>query len=139
MDTLRIAVQIPPNYHGYLDAGDEGFFIPLSFTFPSLEEQGAQVIMVSRPAGERDEVVHATVLRGSGEFAFRIEATHTASIAAETLPMTFRYQICNDVTKICYPPQEVAVSLHAIPVTFPRQPPSASLSLNERLTRLFQR
>jgi len=139
MDTLRIAVQIPPNYHGYLDAGDEGFFIPLSFTFPSLEEQGAQVIMVSRPAGERDEVVHATVLRGSGEFAFRIEATHTASIAAETLPMTFRYQICNDVTKICYPPQEVAVFLHAIPVTFPRQPPSASLSLNERLTRLFQR
>ena len=39
MAPLRIAVQIPPNYHGYLDAGDEGFFIPLSFTFPSLEEQ----------------------------------------------------------------------------------------------------
>src|SRR5919201_1009968 len=33
---LRIAVQIPPNHHGYLDTGDEGFFIPLSFTFPSL-------------------------------------------------------------------------------------------------------
>jgi len=150
MDTLRIAVQIPPNYHGYLDAGDEGFFIPLSFAFPSLEEQGAQVVMVSHPAGERDEVVHATVLRGSGEFVFRVEATHTASMAAETLPMTFRYQICDDVTKICYPPQEVAVPLHvttltgaasrgaATPVTFPRQPPSASLTLNERLTGLFQ-
>src|SRR5215470_7783364 len=54
-DTLRIAVQIPPDHHGYLDAGDEGFFIPLSFAFPSLERQGTQVVMVSHPAGERDE------------------------------------------------------------------------------------
>jgi len=63
-ETLHIAVQIPPNHHGYLDTGDEGFFIPLSFAFPSLEEQGAQVVMVSHPIGERDEAVHATVLRG---------------------------------------------------------------------------
>lgn len=150
LDTLRVAVQIPPNHHGYLDAGDEGFFIPLSFAFPGLEEQGAQVVMVSHPVGERDEVVHATVLRGSGEFAFRIEATPPASTAAETLPMTFRYQICNDVTKICYPPQEVAISLYAttlpgnasrnaMPIPFSRQLPSASLTLNERLTGLFQR
>jgi thiol:disulfide interchange protein DsbD len=150
MALLHIAVLIPPNYHGYLDTGDEGFFIPLSFAFPSLEAQGARVVMVSRPAGERDEVVHAIVLRGSGEFAFRIEATPLASMAADTLPMTFRYQICNDVTKICYPPQEVAIPLHTTPltgdgsrnattpVTFPRQPRSASLTLNERLTGLFQ-
>lgn len=149
LDTLRVAVQIPPNHHGYLDKGDEGFFIPLSFAFPSLEEQGAQVVMVSHPVGERDEAVHATVLRGSGEFAFRIEAIPPASTATETLPMTFRYQICNDVTKICYPPQEIAISLHttalpgdtarkATPVTSSRQPPSTSLTLNERLTGLFQ-
>ena len=77
--TLRIAVMIPPNHHGYLDTGDDGLFIPLTFAFPSLEEQGAHVIMQSHPAGERDEIVHATVLRGSGEFAFRIEATQTTS------------------------------------------------------------
>jgi len=150
MDTWRIAVQIPPDYHGYLDTGDEGFFIPLSFTFPGLEEQGAQAVMVSRPVGERDEVVHATVLRGRGEFAFRIEAIPTAAMTAATLAMTLRYQICNDVTKICYPPQEVTVPLHATaltgdtsrsatPVTFSRPPPAASLTLNERLTGLFQR
>ena len=149
VDTLRIAVQIPPNHHGYLDTGDEGFFIPLSFAFPSLEEQGAQVFMVCHPGGERDEVVHATVLRGRGDFAFGIEAAPPTSKPAETLPMTLRYQICNDVTKICYPPQEVALSLHATtlpgdvsrnatPVTFSRQPASASLTLNERLTGLFQ-
>ena len=148
-DTIHIAVQIPPNHHGYLDAGEEGFFIPLSFAFPSLEEQGAQVVVVLHPAGAKDNVVHATVLRGTGEFVFRIESTPAVLKAAATLPMTFRYQICNDVTKICYPPQERTISLETATLTrdesrsatrgpFPRQSPSASLTLNERLTGLFQ-
>jgi hypothetical protein len=77
--TLRLAVQIPANHHGYLDTGDEGFFIPLTFAFPSLEEQGAQVVMLSHPVGERDEIVHATVLRGSGEFTFRVKTTRMPS------------------------------------------------------------
>jgi hypothetical protein len=68
--TLRLGVLIPPDHHGYLDTGDEGLFIPLTFAFPSLEEQGAQVVMLSHPMGVRDEIVHATVLRGSGEFTF---------------------------------------------------------------------
>jgi len=114
VSTLRIAVEIPPNHHGYLDTGDEGFFIPLNFTFPGLERQGVQIVMVSHPIGERDEVVRATVLRGSGEFVLRIETTHAAIRVAETLLLTFHYQICNDVTRICYPPQEVAVPLHSI-------------------------
>ena len=149
-DTLRIVVEIPPNHHGYLDTGDEGFFIPLSFTFPGLAEQGVQVVMVSHPAGERDEVVRATVIRGSGEFVFRLEATHTAVTVTETLPLRLRYQICNDVTKICYPPQEVTVPLHPVPLTGEesrrltpgapaRHQPPASLTLNERLTGLFAR
>ena len=148
VDTLRVAVEIPPNHHGYLDTGDEGFFIPLSFTFPSLEAQGVQVVMVSHPPGEREDVARATVLRGSGEFIFRIEATHTAVKVAETLPLILRYQICNDVTKICYPPQEVAISLHSTTITGEeprrlntgapsRQRPPASLTLNERLAGLF--
>ena len=143
--TWRIAVLIPPNHHGYLDTGDEGLFIPLTFAFPSLEEQGAHVVMLSHPVGERGEIVHATVLRGSGEFTFRIKATHTTSSPVKTLPLTFRYQICNDVTKLCYPPQELTVPLHSaslegspstISVAAVRPPP-ASLTLNERITALF--
>jgi len=144
-DTLRIAVLIPPDHHGYLDTGDEGLFIPLTFTFPSLKEQGAHVVMLSHPVGERDEIVHATVLRGSGQFTFRIEATQTIALPMETLPLTFRYQICNDVTKLCYPPQERTVPLHsatlegsrsAIPVAVVRQPPT-SLTLNEHIAALL--
>jgi thioredoxin:protein disulfide reductase len=144
--TLRLAVQIPAHHHGYLDTGDEGFFIPLTFAFPSLEEQGAQVVMLSHPVGERDEIVHATVLRGSGEFTFRVKTTRMPSPSVGALPLTFRYQICNDVTKLCYPPQELTVSLHSpivesarntIPGTTVRQP-STSLTLNEHITVLFK-
>src|SRR5215475_12804457 len=107
---LRLAVQLPANHHGYLDTGDEGLFIPLTFAFPSLEEQGAQVVMLSHLVRLRDEMVHATVLRGSGEFTFRVKTTRMPSSSVGALPLTFRYQICNDVTKLCYPPQELTVS-----------------------------
>jgi thiol:disulfide interchange protein DsbD len=144
--TLRLGVQIPANHHGYLDTGDEGLFIPLTFAFPSLEEQGAQVVMLSHPIGERDEIVHATVLRGSGEFTFRVKTAHVDSLSVGTLPLTLRYQICNDVTKLCYPPQELTVSLHSpilggsrntIAGTQVRQF-TTPLTLNERLTALFK-
>ena len=145
-NTLRIAVVIPPDHHGYLDTGAEGLFIPLTFAFPSLEAQGVHVIIQSHPTGERDETVHATVLRGSGEFTFRIEGNRPTSLHLETLPLTLRYQICNDVTKLCYPPQELTVPIHSLPlessrdplsVTAGRQPPTP-LTLNERITVLFR-
>ena len=143
---LRLAVQLPANHHGYLDTGDEGLFIPLTFAFPSLEAQGAQVVMLSHPVGERDATVHATVLRGSGEFTFRVKTTRMVSPSVGTLPLTLRYQICNDVTRICYPPQELTVSLHPPPVEGSRNPiagtagrqPVTSLTLNERITVLFE-
>ena len=138
--TLRLAVLIPPNHHGYLDTGDEGLFIPLTFAFPSLEEQGAQVVMLSHPLGVRDEIVHATVLRGSGEFTFRVTTNRIAAPPLRTLPLTFRYQICNDVTKLCYPPQDLTLALDSTTQTIAHtatRPPATSLTLNERLSRLF--
>jgi thiol:disulfide interchange protein DsbD len=143
---LRLGVQLPANHHGYLDTGDEGLFIPLTFAFPSLEAQGAQVVMLSHPIGERDEIVHATVLRGRGEFTFRVKTIQMASPSVGTLPLTFRYQICNDLTKLCYPPQELTVSLASPPLGGSRHPgantagrqPAASLTLNEHLAVLFE-
>src|SRR5215470_3695912 len=82
---LRLGVRLPANHHGYLDTGDEGLFIPLTFAFPSLEEQGVQVVMLSHPVGERDEMVHATVLRGSGEFTFRVKTARMPSSSGGAL------------------------------------------------------
>jgi thiol:disulfide interchange protein DsbD len=146
--TFHVVVHVPPDHHGYLDQGDEGFLIPFSFRFAPLEERGAQVVMLSHPAGERDDKVGATVLRGQGEFGFRLDAMGAAFAAHDALPATLRYQICNDVTNICYPPREIHVPIRfaglagtpGLPTATSQLGQSpASLTISERITALFQR
>ena len=146
---LRLSITIPPDHHGYLDTGDEGFYLPLAFTFTPLEERGVQVIGLSRPIGTREEQVRATVLRGTGEFTFRLETTDHTILAGHTLPITLRHQICNDLTNICYAPKDIVVPLRFAsamatePATASREQHapalSPSMTLNERLIVLFRR
>jgi thiol:disulfide interchange protein DsbD len=144
---IRIAVQVPPDHHGYLDKGDEGLLIPFSFTFAAVEERGIRVTMVSRPTGERDDKVQATVLRGDGEFVFRLDADTTTGILEGTFPTVLRYQICNDVTNICYPPRTSQITLRFVGTptsagslvkNVPQHIPAASITISERITALFQ-
>ena len=104
--TFSILVQVPPNHHGYLDNGDDGFLIPFTFSFPTLEEAGVGIEEVSRPAGVRDEKFRAQVLRGRAEFRFRL--VPAPAITSET-SASLRYQICNDRTSVCYPPKVVQI------------------------------
>jgi thiol:disulfide interchange protein DsbD len=145
--TVRIAVQIPPDHHGYLDRGDEGLLIPLTFNFASLETQRVRVTEIARPQGSRDEQAHATVLRGDGEFVFRLEPTAAGLPMQSEFPAVVRYQICNDVTNICYPPRTTAVPLRFAALTDTASFPASSqptltaensLTLRERITQLFQ-
>ena len=128
----RITVEIPADHHGYLDAGDEGLLIPLAFTFDS---PGITVKEISRPAGERDEQAHAKVLRGQGEFAFHLTL---ADAAPKTPRAELRYQICNDITNICYPPRtmDVPLQLAAAQTAAPSEP--APSSFRERLAAMFR-
>ena len=104
--SFRIAVEVPAGHHGYIDKGDDGFLIPFSFSFPGLEETGVVVEITSAPPGVRDDKVRAQVLRGRGDFAFRlVPAPRPAAGATAGL----RYQICNDVTGICYPPMVLRI------------------------------
>lgn len=98
---FRIAVEVPAGHHGYIDKGDDGFFIPFSFSFPGLEETGIVVEMISAAPGVRDDNVRAQVLRGNADFAFRLVPAPRPGAGATA---DLRYQICNDVTGICYPP-----------------------------------
>ncbi|MDE0357890.1 MAG: hypothetical protein OXN92_09115, partial [Gammaproteobacteria bacterium] len=52
--SLRISVEVPSEHHGYIDKGDDGFFIPFSFSFPDFEGTGVGVEMTAAPAGTRD-------------------------------------------------------------------------------------
>ncbi len=99
----RITVEVPDDHHGYLDAGDEGLLIPIAFTF---DETGIAVKEIARPQGTRDDQAHATVLRGRGEFVFRLDAEGDVNPSPNA---KLRYQICNDVTNICYPPRTIQV------------------------------
>lgn len=146
---FEIGVEVPPDHHGYLDPGDEGLLIPFAFTFAPLAAQGAKVTVVSRPPGERDDDVGAAVLRGAGAFTFRLE-TNGATLAGERATLaTLRYQICNDITNICYPPRTTEIPLKVVgaPVVGTRTDTSAqpapssatSLTISERITDLFRR
>ena len=109
--TLRIEVEVPPDHHGYLDRGDEGYLIPLTFKFGALEAQGARVVEVSRPAGVREDKWGATVLRGTAEFTFLVESGPEAPTPGSAIPVSFRFQICNDIIGACYAPKEIEIPL----------------------------
>ncbi len=109
--TFRIVVQVPPRHHGYLDRGDSGWLIPMTFTFAGLEERGAKVSMISGPAGKRGERWRATVLRDKGEFIFRVDAAGVRLPAGAVIPASLRYQICDELTNVCYPPEEIDIPL----------------------------
>lgn len=142
---LRVAVRIPPDHHGYLDAGDEGLYLPLVLTFPALEARGIQVTLLTQPPGEREEHVHATVLRGEGAYTFRLQPPATLAPPLTRFPLSLYFQICNDRTKICYPPQERRIDLQpaalvgGVPVPPSTASAPAPMTLNERLTTLFSR
>ena len=106
--SLRISVQVPSEHHGYIDKGDDGFFIPFSFSFPDFEEAGIVVEMTGVPAGTRDDWVGAQVLRGRGEFGFLLAPSPRPDTEATA---NLRYQICNDITQRCYPPAKLPISI----------------------------
>ncbi len=108
--TFRLAVEVPAGHHGYIDKGDDGFLIPFSFSFPGLEETDVVVEMTSAPPGVRDDKVRAQVLRGSGDFTFRLVPAPQPAVGATA---RLRYQICNDVTGICYPPMVLSTLVTA--------------------------
>ena len=106
--SLRISVEVPREHHGYIDKGDDGFFIPFSFSFPDFEGTEAGVEMTAAPAGRRDDGVRAQVLRGRGEYGFLL--VPAAGPDTETTA-SLRYQICNDLTARCYPPAKVSIPI----------------------------
>ena len=145
--TFRIAVRIPPDHHGYLDRGDEGLLIPFTFTFTPFEQHGIRVILLSPPPGKRDDKVHATVLRGGGKFTFRLEAQQATFPIDRVLSAMLRYQICNDVTNVCYAPRTLDIPVRLADSRrvvapsasiFPTGPSATTSStLGERITALF--
>lgn len=101
---LEVLVAVPPGHHAYLDRGDMEVLIPISFDWALT---GANPALSTRPNGERDETVGATVLRGAGRFVFE-------SAAPETLRgkiVRVQSQICNEEKGVCYRPTVQEIEL----------------------------
>lgn len=106
---LSVSVVIPNEHHAYLDKGKEGVFIPVEFLWADLLKTGkiqAVPKLIQEPKGQYDKEMEAKVLRGPGRFLF------AASDTLKGTELSVRTQLCNDRTRVCYPPstQKVKVS-----------------------------
>jgi thiol:disulfide interchange protein DsbD len=105
---FQINFTVPPEHHAYLDKGDEQMYIPITFDVNGdLAGAGLAIDELKKPAGVYDSEVKATVLRDLGKF----DLTLAGSVKLATVPLSVKYQICNDVTKQCFRPQTVSVDL----------------------------
>ncbi len=116
---FRITVDVPPDHHAYLNAGDKNIYIPIAFDADGkLAAAGLAITQIQKPAGEYDPDMAAQVLRGRGEFTLALAPTGTVPVSGDNIPLAVRYQLCSDVNHVCFRPKTVTVAL-------PLPPPSA--------------
>ncbi len=101
--SLSIHLAVPLNSHLYLDSGKDGLFIPISFDFSAFDSAGYDVTPLNKPAGNYDKNLRVNILRGGGDFTFSI-AERKGSKGKIPQTLKVKYQTCDDLTKICYPP-----------------------------------
>ncbi len=105
---FNIRIVIQKDHHAYLDKGDDGFFIPIEFDFTGIENAGYECKIEEGPEGEREDKVGATVLRGENTYSFSIEGIGHSQTSSN-FQIKFSYQLCNDISNICYPPATASV------------------------------
>ncbi len=100
-----IKMDIPEHHHAYLDKGVEQAYIPITLDRKNtLAQQNLAVYQFNLPKGNFDNKVQATVLRGKSEFTLVISHQNQV-IHNQTATVNLRYQLCNEVTNVCFRPQ----------------------------------
>ncbi len=103
---IHIQIHVPQDHHAYLDKGKEGNLVPIQFNWKDFPEEPK---MIKSPDGIFDEDTGAKVLKNTGIYTFEFsESSRLMNIKDKKL--TVRIQICNEVTGICYRPQNVDVN-----------------------------
>ncbi|MGR8929148.1 MAG: protein-disulfide reductase DsbD family protein [Gammaproteobacteria bacterium] len=107
----RLTIRVPADHHAYLDKGVEDIYIPVTIDPANqLPALGLKIASLTKPSGRYDQEVKANVLRGQGDFNLLISATSNA-LAKPVAALQVRYQLCNDVTHVCFRPQTGSVDL----------------------------
>lgn len=140
----RLTLTVPKDHHAYLDAGEENAYIPVTIDPDSrLAASGLSINKLQKPTGEHDSLVKATVLRDKGNFTLELAQTGTIPANAATVNLELTYQLCNDLTHVCFRPQtaQMDLTLPATAITASvatDTQPDESLSFMDQLLALFK-
>lgn len=138
----KLTLTVPNDHHAYLDAGEENAYLPISADPNSkLADSGLSIKKFDKPAGIHDSLVKATVLRDKGDFTLELAQTGSKPALVNSANLELRYQLCNELTNVCFRPQTASVDL-SLPTT-PSDAASTdaeadnSASLMDKLVSLF--
>ena len=139
----RLTLNVPQDHHAYLDKGDENIYIPVAIDpKEKLAASKLKLAVLQKPPGVYDSEVKAKVLRGQGDFILSLTPLQTKPLAANPLAIDVSYQLCNDMTHICFRPQtaQVSLTLPAVAAVEVQAPvdSEASGSLTDQLLALFK-
>jgi thiol:disulfide interchange protein DsbD len=141
----RITLTVPKDHHAYLDTGEENIYIPVTVDPESkLAASGLAISKLQKPAGVHDSLVKATVLRDKGDFIVDLAKTGAKPSSLKTASLELTYQLCNELTNVCFRPQTAQLELKlpltamAAPVKAEVQAEEESLSFMDRLLQLFK-
>ncbi len=136
----RLSLVVPKDHHAYLDKGDENIYLPVEVDpEQKLADSRLVIVNLQRPAGVYDNKVEATVLRDQGDFLLSLAPLSAEPVSTQTVALDVNYQLCNDITHVCFRPQTTQVSLilptpPATQSAVPEQPGT----MTEQLLSLFK-
>ena len=120
----RISLSVPQDHHAYLNTGDKNIYIPVTFDPDAqLAAAGLTIDRLQKPVGTYDDLVKAQVLREQGEYTLSLAQTYTKALS-QSIPLAVNYQLCNDLTHVCFRPQTAHVDL-------PLPPPAVVKTTND--------
>ncbi len=133
----RIRFTVPTDHHAYLSSGEGNIYLPVSLDANGeLAQQGLRMTQIEQPEGVYDAFAKAQVLRGTGDFLFTLTATEPAKTTQQTVQLSVKYQLCNDVTHVCFRPKTASLQL-AAPLLASEIDISDTLTFTEQLLQWF--
>lgn len=142
----RLTLTVPKDHHAYLDKGDENIYLQVAVD-PDGKLANAQlkIANLQKPAGVYDSEVKATVLRDQGDFMLSLVPLGTGTTNGNPVALEVDYQLCNEITHVCFRPQTAQVNL-ILPITSAQKPvqnqstnegSEESISITNQILSLF--
>jgi len=130
----RLTLTVPKDHHAYLDTGDEDIYIPVTIDPNSkLAASGLIISKLEKPTGLYDSLAKANVLRDKGDFTLELAQTGYKPASAKATNLELTYQLCNELTSVCFRPQTTYMDL-TLPTTAMAAPVQADTQLDESLS-----